>query len=116
MFLRRLLLQGFKVVAPPAEVGDLGGVFDSEGFGEEAFDLGAVFETEGADAERWGDSFDEAADGLFGESPDFDFDAGAVVAGDVDEAGLGGKGAFEGIEFVVGMGEAGADQAAAALG
>ena len=105
-----------EVVAPAAEGCDLGGVFDSKGFGEEAFDLGAVFEAEGADAEGRGDAFDEAPDGVFGEGPDFYFDARAFEVGDVDEAGLGRDGAAEGVELVVGMSAAGADEAAAALG
>ena len=101
--------EGLKVLSPASEVGDLRGVFDSGWFGEEAFDLGTVFETESANAERRGNAFDETAYGVFGECPDFEFDAGAFVAGDVDEAGLGRDGALEGVELVVGMGAAGAD-------
>ena len=108
--------EGLKVLSPASEVGNLRGVFDSELFGEEAFDLGAVFESESADAERRRDAFDEAADGVFGESPDFDFDARAFEARNVDEAGFGGDGALEGVELVVGMGAAGADEAAVSLG
>jgi hypothetical protein len=83
-------LQRMKVLSPATKVGNLGGIFDSSGFGEEALDLRAVFKAEGSDAEGRGNSFHEAADGVFGESPDFELDARAIAAGRVDETGLGG--------------------------
>ena len=110
------LLQALEVVAPSAKVSDVEGVFGGGGFDEETLDEGAVFEPESADGEWLGYAVDEGADGVGGEGPDFDFNAGAFEAGDADEAGFGWSGVFQSVELIVGMGAAGADKASAAVG
>src|SRR4051794_31228181 len=60
--------------APAAEACNLRSAHRRQSFAKESLDRCAVLEGEGADAERWRDGGDEAAEAGGVERPDFDLD------------------------------------------
>ena len=83
---------------------DLGRRFQRERLTDEAFDDRAVRKLHAADAERRGDSGDEAAEVGSRNRPDLHLDAGAIEAGGAHQAGLGRGRVGQGIEPVAACG------------